>query len=89
MYILAECVFFVSRAHPPDPTMPLQRKSKSTTVPYRIPKIRKKSKCVSWNPTDVLDRARALNLLPTKVTPADIAFAETVSQLRRECEGRH
>jgi len=72
--------------------MPLQRKSNSmpSTPPYRIPKIKKKpKKSVSWDPADMLHRARALNLLPSKTSPAEVAFAEAIDALRREFEGRH
>ena len=71
--------------------MPLQRTSKSTqsTTRYRIPKIQKKSKRVSWDPADILHRARALNLLPAKTSPVDVAFAEAIEATRREFEGRH
>ena len=70
--------------------MPLQRTSKSTqsTTRYRIPKIQKKSKRVSWDPTNILDQARALNLLPAKTSPADVAFAEAMVQLRYEFANR-
>ena len=72
--------------------MPLQRRSNSvpSTPAYRIPKIKKKSKkSVSWDPADMLHRARALNLLPSKTSPADVAFAEAVDALRLEVEGRY
>ena len=71
--------------------MPLQRTSKSTqpTTRYRIPKIQKKSKRVSWDPANILDQARALNLLPAKTSLADVAFAGAMVQVTREFEGRH
>tara|TARA_X000000368_G_scaffold407524_1_gene387058 strand:- start:805 stop:1023 length:219 start_codon:yes stop_codon:yes gene_type:complete len=71
--------------------MPLQRTSKSAppSPRYRIPKIKKKpKKSVSWDPADMLHRARALNLLPSKTSPADVAFAEAIEAIRREFEGR-
>lgn len=70
--------------------MPLQRTSKSTqsTTRYRIPKIQKKSKRVSWDPANLLHQARALNLLPAKTSPADVAFAGAMVQLRREFANR-